>query len=913
MKGIRRIYALCAMLSLGVGMRAQDATIDFENEAEPNSKVQTFVKGENVSFTFNASGSANKGAVLYGSMTSVYYITVTAPKSIAVIEFQTQANANKTIDATANVGSVIVLPSGTQKWEGSSTSVTIVGDGSSCSASVKRMRVWFDKSQYDPDTPWATSSQEEEGDRPYTYDVDLTNDNIDYSQRDRLYSSVNVLPTNGKGVPMVVVSVRKFKETLAPYLEWKTQQGYDVKEIYADDVLGGLQGVELAKALRQKIMALNPRPAYVLIAGDHTEVPPFFGFAYKGTHAADCYYGEFTNDHYADAYVGRFSASNVNDLKAQLDKTEYMAKIASTDATWLKRSLTVDGVSDDIKAMQQALILSSNYPKNFEGNTTEVQKASYTSAINNYIDNGCSFVNYFGHGMNTYWSGNYTTYDISRLNNANKYPVVLSITCLTGNFDIGDCFAEVFMRRANAGAVACVAASRESFANTNNYIFRGDGGGEKKSESIGMFRSLFPFVGSDLSQRARTIGQAMDIGCLAVARTVKQSYNEVCEFYNLFGDPTYQPYITVPKENTLSASSYNITAGRNITVHTAPDAMVCLSQGRTVIVAGMSDDKGVATLHVPLTDLSGECTLYSSAPGYNDVWRKVTLSAGNGSEEGLPDEAVQPHVTFTDIISLEKVGQVVTASTPSSQAAFSGTESQAKYAIFAFSDKYKDDFGPNGNWVEGNSGPARGFYLQNNWDPCSMITTQSGGKARTVAVEWIHPTGMGEVLGVYGSNTAYYDTKQAWNGQQGELVGTLVKGVNNTLTIEKDYKYLLFRAEPRKEFPSETSDVYIKSLSIGWEQEVEKCETPQIDYADGRISFRCGTADANYHYGIAPNQNKVGEYVLSVYADAPGYGTSDMATRTISAGDIVTASGDIDKDGKISVADIVKLIDSFKK
>ena len=97
-----------------------------------------------------------------------------------------------------------------------------------------------------------------------------------------------------------------------------------------------------------------------------------------------------------------------------------------------------------------------------------------------------------------------------------------------------------------------------------------------------------------------------------------------------------------------------------------------------------------------------------------------------------------------------------------------------------------------------------------------------------------------------------------------------------------------------------------------------KCATPEISYANGKITFNCKTEGVEYISEIKSEDVKkynVGEitltqkYNVSVYATKSGYENSDVATREI----VITGDGkaiivgDVDGDGKVNVADHVKL------
>lgn len=98
-----------------------------------------------------------------------------------------------------------------------------------------------------------------------------------------------------------------------------------------------------------------------------------------------------------------------------------------------------------------------------------------------------------------------------------------------------------------------------------------------------------------------------------------------------------------------------------------------------------------------------------------------------------------------------------------------------------------------------------------------------------------------------------------------------------------------------------------------------KCATPEISYINGKITFSCETEGATYHYSITNDDCKTGSenniqlcmtYKVYVYATKEGYNNSDVATREIVVENgQTTLFGDLDKDGKVNVADHVKLSD----
>ena len=91
-----------------------------------------------------------------------------------------------------------------------------------------------------------------------------------------------------------------------------------------------------------------------------------------------------------------------------------------------------------------------------------------------------------------------------------------------------------------------------------------------------------------------------------------------------------------------------------------------------------------------------------------------------------------------------------------------------------------------------------------------IVTTASGGKVRRITVTWTSNTA-GRTLQVYGKNTAYSSAADLYGGgaSQGTLIGSIVFGTSNTVTISGDYEYIGLR--------SQTNMLSVSDLTIEWE------------------------------------------------------------------------------------------------
>ena len=97
---------------------------------------------------------------------------------------------------------------------------------------------------------------------------------------------------------------------------------------------------------------------------------------------------------------------------------------------------------------------------------------------------------------------------------------------------------------------------------------------------------------------------------------------------------------------------------------------------------------------------------------------------------------------------------------------------------------------------------------------------------------------------------------------------------------------------------------------------VEKCATPTITFANGKVRFACETEGVEFVSTVESTPNYLqngnelelgGTFVVSVYAVKDGYDNSDTATMTIS----MSQMGDVNGDGQVTVADVTSLVNKI--
>ena len=157
------------------------------------------------------------------------------------------------------------------------------------------------------------------------------------------------------------------------------------------------------------------------------------------------------------------------------------------------------------------------------------------------------------------------------------------------------------------------------------------------------------------------------------------------------------------------------------------------------------------------------------------------------TQNGKPAEGTPTTVTDKLVASLF-------AATSTSYSNFSGV-SVTSPAVYA------------GNSAKTSSG---GIQLRSNNNTSGIVTTTSGGKAKTITVTWASGNTSGRTLDIYGKSTAYSAASDLYNSNnQGTKLGSIKEGTSTKLEITGDYEFIGLR--------SNSGAMYLTSIEITWE------------------------------------------------------------------------------------------------
>lgn len=401
----------------------------------------------------------------------------------------------------------------------------------------------------------------------------------------------------------LIISVDKYAEAVDRFAEWKELLGFRVHK-----VLKGSWNSDAVKAEVEKAYAENPALYYLLIVGDHDDVPGQYMEHHAddgdfSVHYTDLYYGCMDGecDETPDIYRGRLSVSSPEEAATVVDKIIGYEKRPPTDAGFYERGVNCadyldndNGVADDYEDRRYVQtaeeiraymlgqgkdverVYSTNYeitPKYWNRNyfsfgepiPEDMLKPAFAwdgneGDIRRAINSGVFYVLHRDHGLVDCWENPYfSVKHVDMLQNGDLLPVVFCVNCDNGAFQ-ADCLAERFLRKQGGGAVAVIAASDISYSGYNDAL------------ACGLFDAIWPepglrpkfpgvnSLGGKTPAPTYELGQILDQAQVRVSETFgspdpsvssNEKNDSFCrivtkEIYHCFGDPSMQICTEMP-------------------------------------------------------------------------------------------------------------------------------------------------------------------------------------------------------------------------------------------------------------------------------------------------------------------------------------------------------------------------------
>jgi hypothetical protein len=374
---------------------------------------------------------------------------------------------------------------------------------------------------------------------------------------------------------------------IEPLATYRASQNMRVRTVDVQDIYDQFgYGLPSAEAIRDFLSYAytnwpGTAPSYVLLVGDgtydmrryggqnvsQTYIPPFLAMVDPdlGETATDNRFAMLTGDDLlADMYIGRFPVNSTAEVDVMVQKTlNYETSAPSGD--WQTRALfitddlsngggafyafsnevadgTVDGTPDTPLLLPEEFerikiyMASEDYQWMDGACNRESPSVACRNRIAQAINEGVSIVSYVGHGTKQAWAEE-KLYDeslVNGLNNGDKQPVILAMTCQEGYFQLPtlSALAEASVRISGKGAVASWSPTGFGLATGHDLLEKG-------------------FMLAVFHEGATQLGPATQRGKLNLYQNAPVNrYDDLMDTFVLFGDPALR-FVSVPQAGEI--------------------------------------------------------------------------------------------------------------------------------------------------------------------------------------------------------------------------------------------------------------------------------------------------------------------------------------------------------------------------
>lgn len=402
-----------------------------------------------------------------------------------------------------------------------------------------------------------------------------------------------ILGSSSNTADYIIITVPAFNSTLTPLRNLRAGQGLTVKTVYVQDIFDEFSYGRYATYAIQDFLEYvynnwSGDRDYVLLAGDGSydhrdvlgtngdsnQVPVYLRSGIDsllGETAADNQYVVFSDDSdLAQMMLGRLPAQNTGELSNMINKI--IAYESSSTGSWRGRhffvadnpyvpvSCQLDLAGDFFATVDE--FVEDHFPDNqiltrlyyapatcFPNNsgpydtilgyyaTTPEDMQDWLEA---QFNTGNQIIAYTGHSGTQVWGAESYLHvsDVSALNNGNRTPIMLPMTCLEGWYHLNGTtngLSEALVKKVGGGAVASYAPTGFQVQHGHNFLIEG-------------------FYDGIFVNNVQTLGEAVYQAKVEL-ESGPSAYEDLHDTYMLLGDPGMQLNIPSITKNLLPVAA----------------------------------------------------------------------------------------------------------------------------------------------------------------------------------------------------------------------------------------------------------------------------------------------------------------------------------------------------------------------
>lgn len=293
----------------------------------------------------------------------------------------------------------------------------------------------------------------------------------------------------------IIITHKSLASSANEYLSYRSTK-YNAKLYYIEDIMnefsfGDFTPLALKRMGKYMTNVWNPLPSqkrrHILLLGKCVSLSGNTGnnlIPTWGIPASDnIFIGNFdnsqilTNDRLT---IGRLTAINNSEVLAYLDKVKAFEQKGAQP--YLKNALhlgggankwEIDTISHILKNIMAPVIEGYPYGGDVFTHTKDFTKpivGDIMATIFNKINNGVGIINFLGHGTTQNWD--VAIDDVTKYENKDRYPFIISNGCQTGDFSLaGSSIGENFLKTAEKGGVIYLGGSATTWLGVvDNYV-----------------------------------------------------------------------------------------------------------------------------------------------------------------------------------------------------------------------------------------------------------------------------------------------------------------------------------------------------------------------------------------------------------------------------------------------------------
>ena len=255
----------------------------------------------------------------------------------------------------------------------------------------------------------------------------------------------------------LIITTREFEDAADRLAAWKWRKGLPVEMVFTEEI--GSSAEEIRSYIEKRYRKVNPPLDYVVLLGDIKQIGTFRGI---DNGPADHLFATVDGDDYLpDVIVARIPVNTATEANRVIDKLLRYERSPNEEPEWYGSAVAVSGSDhqDDSLAKRTGSILEEYGGFERIKYLLKSEDTNHSDIMRTYLNQGRSYVAYFGHGWSQGWRSltpEFDNSDVADLENHRRLPFVNSIACTNGAFHLKeDSFAEVWLKsESRDGAIA---------------------------------------------------------------------------------------------------------------------------------------------------------------------------------------------------------------------------------------------------------------------------------------------------------------------------------------------------------------------------------------------------------------------------------------------------------------------------